>query len=137
MVTLNGAGQQDVWHGSPMVQTTIGGVLLTPTLGGTEHVTIDGTTTIRIGSLPLTGRSPTLAPLGVLNVNNLTVTITNTARGLRGGASAVPADLPTADPVAPLILSSSNAVTIDASASGGLITPFGDANFVPGNGLSR
>ena len=65
------------------------------------------------------------------------MTITNTAATEWGQALAGPLVFKTdaganGGPFAPTIQYSNNAVKIDASASGGLIDPWGDANFIPG-----
>jgi hypothetical protein len=120
-------------------------ITLTPTLGGNEHVTISGNSGLGIGFspelIPQQGSPPTVgfegaiadATAGVLNVNNLTITITNT-----GETGFLPDSVPgtllnfvsSAGP-APSIPYSTNAVLIDASTSGGLLMLAGDANFVP------
>jgi hypothetical protein len=115
-------------------------ITLTPTLGGNEQVTIGGDTTVMIGATPT---APTLGAIvdatgGILNVNNLTIKITNT--GLTAFApDSVPGtllnfiadDVPVGAQAAPSIPYSTNAVTIDASTSGGLFMFAGDANFDP------
>jgi hypothetical protein len=119
----------------------IGGTFLVPTPGGNEQVKITGDTTIQMAvthSVNGAISSTTSTPAGpALLLNNLTVTITNTAatewgQGLAGSALFFQTDAGlNGGKFAPFINYSSNAVTIDASASGGLIDPWGDANFTP------
>ena len=115
----------------------IGGTILMPTLGGNEVVTIGGDTTLLMAvTHSAFGAIQDQTALGTLNVNNLTVTITNTAATEWGQAVAGPMLFATDAGAnggvhAPVISYSNNAVRIDASASGGLIDPWGDANFIP------
>jgi hypothetical protein len=109
-------------------------VTLTPTLGGNEQVTISGISNIAIAGLAdATG--------GALNVDNMTIRVINTAETLLFNPNGF--NESTADnllkfvadsgavKLAPSIGYSTNAVTIDASTSGGLFMFSGDANFNP------
>jgi hypothetical protein len=112
---------------------------LTPTLGGNVQVTLAGDATIGIGFVgdPLLGAIAD-ATGGVLNLNNLSIKITNTA-ATGFAPDSVPGtllnfisdDVPVGAKAAPSISYSTNAVTIDASTSGGLFMMAGDANFDP------
>jgi hypothetical protein len=80
---------------------------------------------------------------GGLNLNNLTVTVTDTAetswgKGSVGSLLDFVNDAGTVlgGKFAPFVAYSNNAVKIDATASGGLISSWGDANFVGNQGDS-
>jgi len=142
--TLNSVGGGNVAAGVPNGANDGGGVILVPTAGG-ELATITGDTTLQMAVTPphsingaiasATGLTPAT---GVLLVNNLSVIITNTAATEWGqGQAGILLNFVTdaganGGKHAPAISYSNNAVLIDASASGGLISPWGDANFVPG-----
>ena len=126
VVTFTALGQVS---GLTHTEDVVGGLVLTPTLGGNEQVTIAGDTDLVMGATTLNGAITDVTGT-VLNVNNLTVTITNTGVDFWFGAASGPLVFQTDPANAPFISYSSNAVTIDAHASGGLITANGDANFV-------
>jgi hypothetical protein len=115
----------------------LGYVSLTPTVGGDEHVTIDGNKSITIG-VTGTGGIADVNSAGALIANNLTITITDTGvvrlLSSTGGVAAldlaVPGDPADGSGGAFPLTNSTNARLIDASASGGLIMNGGDANFV-------
>jgi hypothetical protein len=104
------------------------GLLLTPTLGGAEHVSITGATPLAMGFE--FGAIADVTAGGALIANNLTITDTNTAFVRFAAAfdaavtplKFVPAGNSTQ------IFFSTNAVVIDASNSGGLGMDGGDAN---------
>lgn len=141
LFTLNSTGGGAVAAGVANGANDIGGTFLVPTPGGNEQVKITGDTTLQMAvthSINGAISSTTSTPTGpVLLLNNLTVTITNTAatewgQGLAGSALFFQTDAgANGGKFAPFINYSNNAVTIDASASGGLIDPWGDANFTP------
>jgi hypothetical protein len=113
---------------------TIGPVTLTPIPGTSVHVTIDGTNDITIGGpASSTGFSAAaieaLNESGGLDPNSLSITIGGGATRLGGfppPGVVLPGDS------APLFFGT-NALTIDASNSGGLIMPAGDANYSVNN----
>ena len=115
-------------------------VTLTPTLTGNEQVTIDGHADIFVGGSAVEPAGAIVDITGdVLQVNNLAITIINTrATALQGDVTAgtllnfITDAGDNGGVFAPSIGYSTNAMTIDASASGGLIMLGGDANFVPG-----
>jgi hypothetical protein len=146
LFTLNSVGGGAVAAGVGNGANDIGGTFLVPTPGGNEQVKITGDTTLQMAVThsingAISSSTGPLAASGFLLTNNLSVTITNTAatewgQGLGGSLLFFQTDngihyppVP-AGTFAPLINYSNNAVLIDASASGGLISPWGDANFV-------
>ena len=120
--------------GGTTVLNTAGGLLLTPTATGNEVVTIDGDATLHLGFNTGQGAVTDFTGLA-LNLNNLTVDVTNTAETLwEEGTPGTLLNFKTDTAGnAPVISYSSNAVIIDATKSGGLIdSGFGDANFEHG-----
>jgi hypothetical protein len=114
---------------------TVGTVLLTPSLSGQEQVTIGGNQTITIGSTGAGAVADVTAGSALL-FNNLTITITDsqavTLVGATGGVplfEAVPGDTAGGSGTGNPLSNSTNAATINASTSGGLIMEAGDANF--------
>mgnify|MGYP005810060649 CR=1 FL=1 len=135
-ITVLGDGQVTLTaKGGVGALDSTGGLLLTPTLGGAEHVTITGDTNIGVGVNTAQGAIADTTG-GALNINNLTVTIDNTGatlfeEGIAGTVLNFATDAGANGGVhAPFIAYADNAVTIDASASGGFLTAFGDANFI-------
>ena len=137
LFTLNAVGSNNGISPSPPTVDITGLITLSPTLAGNEQVTIGGAdlTNVIVGGSTSLGAIAD-ATAGVLNANNMLVTITNTGAtifndditpgtllnfvtdaGANGGIFA------------PAISYSTNAVVIDASTSGGLIMLGGDANF--------
>jgi hypothetical protein len=147
LFTLNSVGGGAVAAGVANGANDIGGTFLVPTPGGNEQVKITGDTTLQMAVThsvngAISSSTGPLAANGVLLLNNLSVTITNTAatewgQGVGGSLLQFQTDngihYATVPPgltgIAPVISYSNNAVLIDASASGGLISPWGDANF--------
>lgn len=147
LFTLNSTGGGAVAAGVANGANDIGGTFLVPTPGGNEQVKITGDTTLQMAVThsingAISSSTGPLAANGVLLLNNLSVTITNTAatewgQGLAGSLLQFQTDNgihyasvpPGLVGFAPVISYSNNAVLIDASASGGLISPWGDANF--------
>ena len=138
--TLTSVGGGAVAAGVGIGANDIGGTLLFPTLGGNEQVTIGGDTTLLMAvthSILARSKIRTGAlAVRLLILNNLTVTVTNTAATEWGQGIAAPSKLffprmrvRTWCAFSPFINYSNNAVTIDATTSGGLISPWGDANF--------
>jgi hypothetical protein len=114
---------------------TVGPVSLTPSLSGNEQVTIGGNQTITIGSAGA-GAVADLTTGGALIFNNLTMTITDskavTLVGATGGGplfEPIPGDTAIGSGAGNPLSNSTNAVTINAATSGGLIMRAGDANF--------
>ena len=109
--------------GGAKIVDLIGLTNLSPSLAGNEQVTISGTTILHMTSLFDVSSAGGI--LGGNNINNMLLTITDTAPtdflapgqvfNVNGNSSFVPY--------------STNAVKIDAGASGGLFMLFGDANF--------
>lgn len=144
--TLNSVGGGAVAAGVGNGANDIGGTFLVPTPGGgggNEQVKITGDTTLQMAVTHSTNGAisdgtGSLAAHGVLLLNNLSVTITNTAatewgQGLAGSLLVFQTDAGlNGGKFAPFVNYSNNAMLIDASASGGLISPWGDANFVTG-----
>jgi hypothetical protein len=135
-LTAVGSGQ-----GKDLTQTDFTGLVsLTPTLGGNEQVTISGDTNVRIGdTVAFQGAIQDVSPGGVLLTNNMTISITNTAATYFRGDFVAGTPLKFATDtgannggvvLAPAVAYTTNAVTIDASKSGGLIMDAADANFV-------
>jgi len=114
---------------------TVGTVSLTPSLSGNEQVAIGGNQVITIGS---TGAGAVADVTGsALFFNNLTITITDSKAVTLVGATAsggplfepIPGDTASGSGVGNPLSNSTNAVTINAATSGGLIMRAGDANF--------
>jgi hypothetical protein len=107
-------------------------ITLTPTLGGNEQVTLGGDSLLGVTLADATG--------GVLNVNNMVITVTNTGKTYLDAEDGTVLDFVTdaganGGKFAPLIENPTNAMTIDASTSGGLVMRGGDANVDPATGL--
>jgi hypothetical protein len=109
-------------------------VALTPSFpGGNEQVFIDGSKAIAFGStntgVNVTGAIADVVA-GALNVNNMTITITDMGVVMFNGAfeTATPLHFTPAGDSTDLVFST-NAAVINASASGGLIMTAGDANY--------
>jgi hypothetical protein len=136
-VTLSGAQTETFTaQGGTGAHDAIGSVQLTPaSLSGTEAVTITGTSSVTFGAGGASDHGAIIdVAFGVtppaLNVNNLTITDTDTGITTFEAAFAGPlfASIPGNTPgVFPIF--STNALTIDAHASGGLLMQGGDANF--------
>jgi hypothetical protein len=116
---------------------TLGVISLSPSLTGNEVVTISGAEGLTIGTIGTGSIADfTSSAATALNTNNLTLTITDT--GIVTLNSQVPgggllSTLPVGDTAgAGVPGNSTNAVTIDAHLSGGLIMLGGDANFTIG-----
>ena len=136
--TLTSVGAGAVKQGVGNGANDLGGVFLTPTPGGNEQVTIGGDTTLQVAVThsvngAFSSGTGFLAAGGVLLLNNLTIIDTNTAatefgQGLAGSLLSFKTDAgANGGKHAPTIAYSTNAVTIDATTSGGLISPWGDA----------
>ena len=130
LVNINAVGQTAA---GPAIDDTLGFVSLHPALGRNELVTIGGDTNLTIGTTA-TGAVADFTG-GLLNINNLTITDTNTAAVTLVGSTAAPsAPFASLDFTVPGdsvdIGYSTNAVAIDATNSGGIIMQAGDANFV-------
>ena len=112
---------------------TTGLISLHPTIGGNEQVTIDGDHNIAIGNSggATGGAIVDLNAGGGLNTNNMIITITNTGVTTfhSSDASGSPLDLAPPGSNGTILVASTNAVTIDASHSGGLIMEGGDNNY--------
>jgi hypothetical protein len=114
----------------------VGAMLLTPALTGNEAVTISGNQTITIGSAAGGGIAD-VSGAGLLNFGNMSMNITDTkavtlvaATGSGALFFGVPGDtVAGSGPGGNPLTNSTNAVTINASTSGGLIMQGGDANF--------
>jgi hypothetical protein len=135
-LTSNGGGQV-----GPGNANDLGGTILVPTLGGNEQVTIGGDTTLLMAvTHSAFGAIQDQTNTGILNANNLTITITNTAatewgEGTPGTNLFFVNDAgANGGKFAPAVAYSNNAVKIDATTSGGLVNPWGDANFVGNQG---
>ena len=128
--TLTALGPQGA---DPRVGDITGLITLTPTLGGNVQVTLGGNRSLTIGFTADQNLGAIAdATAGVLNPNNLSIKITNTAF-TAFAPDSVPGTLlnfiADGTKAAPSIPYSTNAVTIDASTSGGLFMLAGDANF--------
>src|SRR5579883_1020348 len=132
LVTINAAGQTST---GPSITDTLGYVSLTPALIGNEQVTITGTTDLKIGVGGVGGIAD-VNSAGALITNNMIITDTDTGvvtlASSSGGTAALdtpsPGDTATGSFGNPLT-NSTNAVSIDATKSGGLIMTGGDANY--------
>jgi len=140
LFTLTSTGGGNVADGVANGANDIDGTILVPTLGGNEQVTISGDTTLQMAVTHSTnGALQDQTAAGVLNANNLSVMVINTAATEWGQATAGPLFFQNdaganGGKFAPFVNYSNNAVSIDATTSGGLISPWGDANFVGNQG---
>lgn len=114
---------------------TVGTVSLTPSPGGNEQVTVGGNQTITVGSSG-GGGIANVTTGGALLFNNLTLTVTDskavTLVGATGGGplfEPIPGDTAGGSAGGDPLTNSTNALTINAATSGGLIMQAGDANF--------
>ena len=99
-------------------------VTLNPTLGGNEEIQLEALRTSRLGSNPSRSPSPISIVPGALNINNMTITDTDTgvvtlALAFRTGPP-FPGTLSSAV-TASVHRYSTNAVAIDATKSGGIV----------------
>jgi hypothetical protein len=131
--TVTMTGEESVTftaQGGTTAADMVGHVFLTPSLTGNEHVNIAVTAaTADFGDS--SGALADLTSTGALNTNNFTMTITGTGVTTFETATSAGSPLhlmPIGDSSGPFNFST-NAVTIDASASGGLIMHGGDANY--------
>ena len=117
---------------------TVGFAALTPTLGGLEAVTIDGTNDLTLGVIGK-GAIAAFDAGGALLVNALSITITNSGvvrmHSTTGGAEVLDLTVPggaggNGSGGSNPLTNSTNARLIDNSKGGGLIMEGGDANFV-------
>jgi hypothetical protein len=138
--TITSKGGGNVADGVANGGNDLGGTILVPTLGGNEQVTISGDTTLQMAVTHSTnGAIQDQTAAGILNANNLSVKVTDTAATEWGQATAGPLVFQNdaganGGKFAPFVNYSNNAVVIDATTSGGLISPWGDANFVGNQG---
>jgi hypothetical protein len=118
--------------GVPGIVDTIGFVALTPSTFGNEKVTISGTTALNIGVGTGLGAIADWDGTALLNQNNMGIVDTNTGVTTFGGATGGGTPLffvPFGSDNGIALGYSTNALTIDASTSGGLIMQAGDANY--------